>query len=61
MINKIKSKINAFQWYLNNQQAGNIQKAVCHELKEWHQVVTAKRSGDIAKELMDEFYKELEE
>lgn len=60
MINKIKSKLNAFRWYLNNQQAGNIQQAVHSELKEWHQVVTAKRSGDIAKELMDEFYKGVE-
>lgn len=55
MIKKIKSKINAFRWYLNNQQAGNIQQAVLHELNEWHQVVTAKRSGDIAHEMIDEF------
>ena len=39
MIKKIKSKINAFRWYLNNQQAGNIQKAVCHELREFEKVI----------------------
>lgn len=57
MIKKIKSKINALRWYLNNQQAGSIQKAVQHELTEWHQVITAKQPGDIAKEMNDEFNK----
>ena len=58
MINKIKSKINAFRWYLNNQQSGYIAKAVRHELTEWHQVVTAKNPGDITHELLEEFQNE---
>ena len=39
----------------------NIIQSIKKELKEWYQVATAKRSGEIAKELWDEFYKELEE
>ena len=58
LINKIKSKINAFRWYLNNQQSGYIAKAVRHELTEWHQVVTAKNPGDITHELLEEFQNE---
>ena len=33
MINKIKSKINGFRWYLNNQQAGYIYQATSQELR----------------------------
>ena len=45
MINKIKSKINAFRWYLNNQQAGYVYQATSQELQGITKIYSQKQEG----------------